>query len=222
MLKTLLLSTAAVALLATSADARPQLMLSNDNRYVSVLPHESSIVPKAAPKISYAYTTLSKNKEGAYFCCYGSTVSGPSSQLGKAYGIAEQFTLSAAATVTHLAAGVGYFSGTGGDHSVTLTLYADNGNNEPGTMLAQGKGTTSTVFGFCCGVTRASISSTSLKANTPYWVAITTTSINEEAAGYQVSDEVDNPVYTAGTSDGGTTWGQSFSNTSYDPGIGVY
>ncbi|HEX3429417.1 MAG TPA: hypothetical protein VHT03_00910 [Rhizomicrobium sp.] len=223
MLKAVLLSTAALALLATAADARPALSFSQDNRFVSVMPGgKDHRVPNFAPKISYVYSTIAKNKEGAYFCCYGSTISGPSSTFGHAYGIAEQFTLSAGATVSHLAAGVGYFSGNTGDHKVVLTLYADNGNNQPGTKLAQGTGTTKTVFGFCCGVTQASISSTTLKANTPYWVAITSTGINEEAAGFQVSDEVDNPVYTSSTSDGGNTWGTGYQNTEYNPAIGVY
>jgi hypothetical protein len=222
MFKTLLLSTAALALIATAADARPQVTLSGDNRFVSVMPGKTQSVPKFAPSVTYIYTTLAKNKEGAYFCCYGSTVSGPSSTFGHAYGVAEQFTLSAAATVSNLAAGVGYFSGNAGDHHVVLTLYADNGSNQPGKMLAQGTGTTKTIFGFCCGVTHAKISATKLSASTPYWVAITSTGINEEAAGYQVSDGVDNPIYTSSTSDGGTTWGTGFSNTNYDPGIGLY
>lgn len=222
MLKSVLLSTAALALIATAATAGSQITLSPDNRYVSVAPGKPShFVGKFAPPATYKYATLDRQKEGAYFCCYGSTVSGPSSSLGAAYGVAEQFTLSAAATVTELFAGVGYFSGSSGDHTVTLTLYADNGSNEPGKMLAQGTGKAKAIFGFCCGVTHATISSTSLKASTPYWVAITTTGVNEEAAGFQVSDEVDNPVYTAGTSNGGTTWGTSYSNTEYDPAIGV-
>ena len=180
MFKTVLLSTAALALIATSADARPEVTLSKDNRFVSVLPHNGQSVP-AIPGVTYVYQTIAKNKKGAYFCCYGNTISGPSSFFGAAYGVAEQFVLSADASITHLAAAVGYVSG---DDSVTLTLYADNGNNSPGSKLAQGKGTTSTAFGFCCGITKAKIKSTSLKANTPYWVAITTTGSNFEASGF--------------------------------------
>jgi len=170
-------------------------------------------------KSSYAWSTLNSDSEGAYFCCYGDTISGPSSVLGAAYGIAEQFTLSKAASVSEIAAGVGWISSQ--DNSVVLTLYADNGSNEPGTVLATGTGTTSTEFGFCCGVTTAKISKTSLKAGTPYWVAITTTGKNFEAAGMQVYDEVDNTVYVAGTSNGGSTWGTSYQETEYNPAIGV-
>lgn len=218
MLKTVLLSTAALALITTAATARPQVTLSHDNRFVSVMPSKGAqVAPKYAPG-KYVYATLSKNKNGAYFCCYGSTISGPSSFFGAAYGVAEQFTLTAAASVTKLVAGVGYVSG---DKSVTLTLYADTGSNEPGAVLATGTGTSPTEFGFCCGVTKAKISSTSLKANTPYWVAITTTGANFEAAGFQVNNEVNDDVYVASTSNGGTTWGSSVSETEYNPAIGV-
>jgi hypothetical protein len=219
MLKQVLLSTAALALIATAADARPQVTLSHDNRFVSVMPGKSQAAPKFAAKINYVYTTLAKNKEGAYFCCYGSTISGPSSFFGAAYGAAEQFTLTAAATISNLAAGVGYVSG---DDSVTLTLYADSGNNSPGKMIAQGTGTSKTEFGFCCGVTHAKISSTKLSANTPYWVAITTTGANFEAAGFQVSDEVDNFTNLSFTTNGGSTWSSGVSETEYNPAIGVY
>ena len=223
MLKVVLLSTAALALVATAADARPQMMFSKDNRFVSVTPGRSSqATPSLEKKITYVYSTISKNNKGAYFCCYGSTISGPSSSLGAAYGAAEQFILSSNATISNLAAGVGYFSGSSGDHTVTLTLYADNGSNSPGKMLAQGTGAAKAIFGFCCGVTHAKISSTKLTAGTPYWVAVTTTGVNEEAAGFQVSNEVDGYNYNAYSSDGGSTWGSGFSLTEYNMAIGVY
>jgi hypothetical protein len=219
MLKTVLLSTAALALITTAAMARPQVTLSHDNRFVSVMPSKNAhIIPNLFKKGGYKYSTISHNAEGAYFCCYGSTISGPSSFFGAAYGVAEQFMATSSGSISTLAAGVGYVSG---DDSVILTLYADNGSNEPGTMLAQGTGTTSTQFGLCCGITTASISKTNLTASTPYWIAITTGGANFEAAGFQVNDEVDDNVYIASTSNGGTTWGTSVSETEYDPAIGV-
>lgn len=218
MLRNVLLASAALTLVATAAGARPNVTLSANNRYVSTMPtHNGHLVPSNLGG-GYKDGTIAKNKEAAYFCCYGSTISGPSSFFGVAYGVAEQFIAKKSGSVSTLAAGVGYVSG---NDSVTLTLYADNGSNEPGTMLAQGTGTTSTQFGFCCGITTASISSTSLTGGSAYWVAITTTGNNFEAAGFQVSDEVDNNVYVASTTNGGTTWGTSFSETEYDPAIGV-
>lgn len=218
MLRKVLLSSAAIALVATAANARPQVTLSHDNRFVSVMPGKTQIAPVIPGKKSYLWQTISTNSNGAYFCCYGSTLSGPSSFFGAAYGVAEQFVLTKAAKVGTLTAGVGYVSG---NDSVTLTLYADNGNNSPGTELASGTGTTSTEFGYCCGLTSVSISKTSLKANTPYWVGITTTGSNFEAAGFQVYNEVDDYVYLAYTTNGGSSWGSGYSETEYDPAIGV-
>jgi hypothetical protein len=219
MLKTVLLSTAALALLATSADAHPELMLSKDHRFVTALPQKGDHVIVPGKKNKYVYETIASNPEGAYFCCYGSTLSGASSFLGKAYGVAEQFTLSSATSVTELAAAVGYVSGT---HKVYLTLYSDNGSNSPGTQLAQGTGTSNTEFGYCCGITTAKISSTKLSANTPYWIGITAYGGTDySAAPFQVNDEVDDEVYIAGTSDGGSTWGSGYQETEYNPAIGL-
>ena len=218
MLKTVLLSTAALALIASAADARPQVTLSKDNKFVSVLPHNGQSAPAGHVPGSYVASTIDKSKVGSYFCCYGNTISGPSSFFGAAYGVAEQFIPSASATISQLVAGVGYVSG---DHSVTLTLYADNGSNSPGKKLASGTGTTNTQFGFCCGLVKAKIKSQNLTAGTPYWVAITTTGANFEAAGFQVNNEVNDYHYLAYTSNGGSTWSSGFSETEYNPAIGL-
>ena len=215
MLKAVLLSTAALALVATTADARPQMMLSKDNRYVSVLPQAGQSAPANVPG-SFAFSTLDKSKVGTYFCCYGSTISGPSSFFGHAYGVAEQFVPSSNVSISHLYAGVGYVSGT---QKVTLTLYTDNGNNQPGTKLASGHGTATTAFGFCCGLVKAKIKSQSLTAGTPYWVAITAGGSDFDAAGYQVNNEVSDFHYVSSTSDGVSTWGTGFSQTEYNPAI---
>jgi hypothetical protein len=212
MLKTVLLSTAALALMATAADARPQVTLSRDNRFVSVLPHSGGqSAPAAHTPGSYVVSTIDKSKVGSYFCCYGNTI-------GEGYGVAEQFTPSASATVSEIFAGVGYVSGT---HVVTLTLYADNGSNSPGKKLASGTGTSSTGFGFCCGLVKAKIKSQNLTAGKPYWVAITAPTTDFDAAGFQVNNEVNDYHYLAYTSNGGTTWGSGFSETEYNPAIGL-
>lgn len=215
MLKAVLLSTAALALIATTADARPQVTMSKDNRFVSAMPQAGHSTP-SSDKASYAFSTLDPSKVGTYFCCYGSTISGPSSFFGAAYGVAEQFVPTSNATITHLYAGVGYVSGT---QKVTLTLYSDNGNNQPGTKLASGHGTATTQFGFCCGVVKAKIKSQNLTAGTPYWVAITAGGADFDAAPFQVNNEVSDYHYVSSTSDGGSTWGTGFSQTEYNPAI---
>jgi hypothetical protein len=206
MLRKVLLSSAALALATTAAYARPQVTLSGDHRTVSVMPAKSGLnVPGNVSGGVYS-TLATKYPNSLYFCCYGNTVSGPSSFFGEAYGVAEQFTPSSNTTVSKLYAGVGYVSG---DKSVTLTLYADNGANSPGAKLDSGKGTSDTEFGFCCGVVKARIKSTNLTAGTPYWVGITTSGANFEAAPFETVDEV-NSFYVSGTSDGGSTWGAGY------------
>lgn len=217
MLKAVLLSTAALALIATSADARPQFTLSKDNRFVSVLPQSGHGNQPAHIPGSYAFSTIDKSKVGQYFCCYGSTLSGPSSFFGAAYGAAEQFIPSANVTISTLYAGVGYVSG---DDKVTLTLYSDSGN-KPGSKIASGHGTTSVGFGFCCGLVKAKISSQNLTAGTPYWVAITVGGSDFDAAGFQVNNEVNDFHYLSYTSNGGSTWSSGVSETEYNPAIGA-
>jgi hypothetical protein len=225
MLKSVLLSTAALALIATAANAGSRVTLSPDHRFVSVVPAKTPLAPAILGKkktAKYLWTSLeTANSNGVYFCCFGNTLTGPSNTLGiAAYGVAEQFTLTKAASVKSLTAAIGYVENEG-NGSTTLTLYADNGSNSPGTMLAQGTGTATQEFGTCCGVVTAKISSTSLSANTPYWVAITTTGSNYEAAPFQVWNEVSSDLYVAGTSDGGATWGQGYQSDVEQPAIGV-
>jgi len=111
--------------------------------------------------------------------------------------------------VTKLSAAVGYVSG---DHTATLTLYADSGSNTPGTKLASKKGTTPEFFGGCCGVLSVKIKSTHLSAGQKYWIGITTGGANFNAAPFSTVDQV-NPHNAAGSSDGGTTW-SGFQSTT--------
>ena len=189
------------------AHASPQVTLSQNNRIVAIVrgtgsPHSTKFV--GATK--YLFTNFAKEREGLYggYESYGITISGPSSFFGVAYGVAEQFMLKESASATRLVAAVGYVSG---NDSVTLTLYADNGNNSPGAVLSSGTSATKTEFGACCGVTSVTIPSTSLNAGTRYWIGITTTGSNFEASMREISDQVDEYAYAAYTSNGGSTWG---------------
>src|SRR5215469_4557332 len=224
MFRKVLLSSAALALVATAANAHPNVMLSPDKRFAAVMPGKNQIqLPPSMmdrKKTAWLFSTFATNPEAVYYCCYGRNVNGPSNSNfgGAAFGIAEQFIPKKSASVTTLAAAVGY---TSGDKSVILTLYADNGSNSPGTALASATGTSSTVFGNCCGVVTVSIPSTSLTANTPYWVGITATGNSWETATYQDADQVDNATYVSGTSNGGTSWSAGFQQTTQNPAIGV-
>ena len=209
--KTLLIS-AALALATSAAYAGPQVTLSKDNRSVSVAPGKGAIGTPGSP-VQFAgtfsvNTFAKKYPNGLYFCCYGDTLSGPSSFFGAAYATATQWTQAANATVTKLSAGVGYVSG---DNTVTLTLYADSGSNTPGAVLASKKTTTSQFFGGCCGVTTAKIKAVNLTAGSKYWIGISTGGANFQAAPESTVDQV-NPHNKAFSSNGGTTW-SGYSST---------
>lgn len=183
------------------------------------MPHSGQSAPaRHVPGGSYAVSTIDKSKVGTYFCCYGSTLSGPSSSFGAAYAVAEQFVPTANATVTKAYAGVGYVSGT---HNVTLTLYADSGSNSPGKKLTSGTGTATTGFGFCCGLVEAKIKKTNLTAGTPVWVAITVGGSDFDAAGFQVNNEVNDYHYLSYSSNGGSSWSSGISETEYNPAIAL-
>jgi len=219
MFRTVLLSTAALALAVTAADARPQVTVSKDQRVVSVMPGKlSNLIPNFFPKKNKGslYSTLATDyPNGLYFCCYGSTISGPSSFFGVAYGVAEQFSTKSNGSATSITAAVGYVSGS---KSVTLTLYADAGNT-PGAVLASGTGSSDTEFGSCCGTLTAKIKKTKLTGGTAYWVGITAGGADFDAAPFETVDEV-NPAYVAGTSNGGTSWGAGYQTTTR-PAISV-
>jgi hypothetical protein len=209
MVRKTLLTSAALALAVTGAYAGPQVTLSKDKRMVSVPAGSPGKAGNPIQVGGAAYSNFAKAyPNGLYFCCYGYTVSGPSSFLGAAYGTATQWTQAADADVTKISSSVGYVSG---DHTSTLTLYADSGSNTPGAKLGSGTGTSPEFFGGCCGVLTVKLKkSVHLSAGQNYWIAVTTSGANFNAAGFSTIDQV-NPHNIAGTSDGGATWtgGQS-------------
>ena len=205
MLRKTLLTTAAVALASTIAYAGPNVTLSKDHRMVSVQAGKAGH-PATLGQIP-GHTSYSnfarKYDNGLYFCCYGYTLSGPSSFFGAAYATATQWTQGADADVTKLLAAVGYVSG---DNQVTLTLYSDSGNNTPGSKLGSGTSTVPEYFGGCCLVTKVKLKNpVHLSAGQNYWIGITTGGANFQAAPFSTVDQV-NPHNAAGSSNGGATW----------------
>jgi hypothetical protein len=205
MIRKILLTSAALALATSAAYAGPKITLVNNNRNVSVEPGKNIANPGSLVQFPGTYqfnNFATKYKNGLYFCCYGGTLSGPSSFFGVAYAQASGWTQATNAAVTKLSAAVGYVSG---DHTATLTLYADSGSGSPGKALASKKGTTTQFFGGCCGVLTVKIKSTNLTAGNTYWIGITTGGANFEAAPESTIDQVNaHPV--AFSSNGGTTW----------------
>ncbi|HEY5048523.1 MAG TPA: choice-of-anchor R domain-containing protein [Rhizomicrobium sp.] len=138
---------------------------------------------------------------GLYFCCYGGTVSGPSSQLGSESWEAAAFTPTATGKVTELEIGVGYVSGT---NSVNVGLYSD-ASGVPGTALASADVTGLGTFGSCC-MTAILKKRVAVTAGTQYWVVLSTDSTNTNvwaAWNFNSTDQID-PVTEAYNS--GTGW----------------
>src|SRR2546430_14505383 len=97
MIRITLLTSAALALVATGAYAGPQVTLSKDNRTVSVAVGKPGTAGSPVQFAgTYSVNTFAKKyPNGLYFCCYGDTLSGPSSFFGAAYATATQWTQAA-------------------------------------------------------------------------------------------------------------------------------
>jgi hypothetical protein len=222
MLKAVLLSTAALALIATSADARPMVMRIEDGRVIATLPHSGSgqSVPAGHDPGAYVIGTIDRGKVGSYYSSQGdATISGPTSYEGCGCGVAEQFIPSADATVSRIAAALGYLEG---DAHVTLTLYADSGISKPGQILASGTAIIPLpADGSCCALTIAKIPTTNLTAGTPVWIGITAAGSDVDRAFPQVKNEVNDYHYVSYTSDSGSTWSTAFASTKNNPAVGL-
>jgi hypothetical protein len=205
MIKASIVTFALVSFVATGALAGGDktYTLSKDKAVTSV---SQSSVHYAPPQIfrrgSVIFSNVgTKYPKGLYFCCYGDTISGPTSPVGGNYAAALQFTPAQDGKVTEIDAGVGLASGTNG---VNLALYDDNGG-VPGNMIAGGAATGLGAFGDCCTMAAVKIKRASVKAGTPYWVVVSATGDTWDAWAFNSTDEVD-LLTAAYSSDGGATW----------------
>jgi hypothetical protein len=203
MIKRVLVALAASALVSTTAAAggATGVSLSKDKRITSVSQGTMHYTPAQLPRKSIIFSNIGTlYPKGLYFCCYGDTISGPSSVIGTPYSAALQFTPATDVSVTEVDAGVGWVEGT---NAVQLAIYDDNGG-VPGTSLAsatvKGLGT----FGDCCTLAVARIKKLPLTAGTPYWVVVSASGTTWAAWAFNSTDEID-PV-TAAYNDG-TGWG---------------
>jgi hypothetical protein len=157
-----------------------------------------------------AFSNLdTKYPDGTYFCCHSYTISGPTSTLGKIYGGAAGFKPSATATVSEIALGLGYTSGT---NEVMVTLNADNAG-VPGKVLASGKATSLPALGSCCVLSHVRFKGVALTAGTQYWVAVFTLKSDANTlAGWNMNDteevsEIPCALYTTTAGTAGWTAG---------------
>src|ERR1700761_6726073 len=95
MIKRVLVAFAALALAGSAASAAGVngATLSKDKRTTSVSMSSGHFSPTVLPKKATAFSNVGlAYPKGLYFCCYGDTVSGPTSAVGAAYSVALQFT----------------------------------------------------------------------------------------------------------------------------------
>lgn len=124
------------------------------------------------PGESVIFSNLGKKYPDAIFsCCGGPGLNGPNWGGGQQW-VAGAFTPSSNMTVTRIALGLGYVSGT---NSAIVTLNSDD-NGLPGTQLASFKIRNIPPSGSCCTLTEAKDrAGTPLTAGQQYWVVAMTT-----------------------------------------------
>jgi hypothetical protein len=201
MIKSTVLGLALVAFACGGAFAAggKSYSLSNDNRVTSVKQSSSHYVaPMLAPrKKDVIFSNIgSKYPKGLYFCCYGDTISGPSSPVGGPYSVALQFTPAEDAKMTEIDAGVGWVSGA---NAVTISLYEDDGG-QPGALISSAQASGLGTFGDCCTMATAPIKA-KLTGGTPYWVGVSADGATWAAWAFNSTDQIDslNAAYSSGS-----------------------
>lgn len=165
-----------VGIVALAAAGRHGIVASQDGRQTIATHGPSShIKPWIEPDagLTTIAGNLSKYQNGVFFCCYGFTISGPTSIIGSTYWAAVPFTPTANSTVKKVEVAVGYVTGTNG---VTVSVNADAGG-VPGAQLAGGNFTGLENYGDCCQLVVASgHGGVAVNQGTQYWVVVSTSS----------------------------------------------
>jgi hypothetical protein len=130
--------------------------------------------------------------KGAYWCCEGFTITGPTAISGfPEFWSAAAFTPTANHTVIKIEVAAGYVEGTNG---LVLALYND-ASGVPGTLIKAFSVSNLPNFGSCCTVVSATDKAgVAVTAGTQYWVVLKTNSKESNTyAAWNVNDtdEVD-------------------------------
>ncbi|HEX4158745.1 MAG TPA: hypothetical protein VHY79_09730 [Rhizomicrobium sp.] len=206
MLRTIFLSTAALALVTTAALAAPtSSKLSNGAAMTSVNRGQQAggIYHVRAPK---GATVIFDSIGSGYNCCDGWTISGPSSAIGEQIWSASQITPTVSGKVKSIAAGVGYVTGS---NAAELAIYAD-ASGLPGKMLWSADVSNLPTFGTTSTMTvGGKVTKVKLKANTPIWVAVQTDANSSDTwDAWDVSNTTDAPL-AQNTGSGWTNFGSN-------------
>jgi hypothetical protein len=206
MLRTVFLSTAALALAVTAAHAAPtSSKLSNGAAVTTVTPGG---VQAGGFHHKYVPGTVIFDSigSGGYNCCSGWTISGPSSAVGEQIWSADQITPTVTAKVKKIVAGVGYVTG---NNAAELAIYSD-ASGVPGNLLWSGDVSNLPVFGSTGTVTvQAKVTGVKVKANKPFWVAVQTDSNSSNTwDAWNVSNTTNAPL-AQNTGSGWTNYGSN-------------
>jgi len=219
MIRKALFALAALALGSSAALALPNgVVVSKDGRTVTVphgvasYVHPGMHVPKGGKmlfsNIGYDYP------KGLYFCCYGGTISGPTSALGFSNWIGVAFTPANTGKITEIELGVGYVEGTA---TANIGIWSDSGG-VPGTEIKGADEALTQTYGGCC-TTVTFKHKVAVTGGTQYWVVVSTDSNNSDLFGawnFNSTDEVDG--LTTSEDYNGEGWGTA---GSYVPGFNL-
>jgi len=156
---------------------------------------------------------------GLYWCCQGSTVSGPNSPFFVEWWHAAAFTPSSNATAAKVTVSIGYLGGRG---SIILSLNADNGGI-PGAVLEQWNLYDLGQAGTCCSVQSKKVSGIALTAGQQYWIVASTDADSDVWTAWNQADndQVDSFLNAGYTNQFGNPAWQSYT-TNLNVAFAVY
>jgi len=219
MFKRALIALAVVAFAAGSAAAGPasNATVSKDKRITSIPHGTAHFVPAIRPprKLDVIFDNIGfLYPKGLYFCCYGYTVSGPSSQIGQTIWSASGFTPSKDMSVKLLEVAVGYVSGT---NKVVISIADDNGG-VPGNILGSWPVTNLGTFGTCCALAQLNVDHIHVTAGQQYWVIVGTDDSDADtwaAWPFNSTDEIDPVPFAQYNDSSWTNYGGSIPGLSF-------
>jgi hypothetical protein len=187
--KTILLSVSCLivvlfASMALVASGENKFVFSPDLRTVRATnpTFQTTPAPAQDPGLTVIAGNLSTYQYAPYFSVFGNTIDQGVNGYPFLIWQGNAFTPTKSATATEVSVGLGDLDG--GQGSIQLSLYSDNGGI-PGTQLATGTATNVQTYGDCCGATTATLSpSVSLTAGTQYWVVVSTTAQETDIYGW--------------------------------------
>ena len=197
MLKHLSIALGAAALSSTIASAQsPSVTFSKDGRQVTTARDARQAGPAVQPGkgLVTIFSNLATDyPKGVYFCCVGSTLSGPTAQPDQPeWWHAIGFTPDTDRLVKEIDVGATYIWGT--NDAVVLSLYTDH-NGLPGTPVKSWHAKGLPTFGACCALAVVKDrQGVSVHGGVPYWIVVSTDRNDKDimaAMTYNTTDQID-------------------------------